>query len=65
MNVRFERAFDDLIASHDVSDDAIDRLYDGTPEVVTQIDISYGLLCGNVAPEDINSFLSRADERRK
>lgn len=65
MNVRFERAFDDLIASHDVSDDAIDRLYDGTPEVVTQIDISYGLLCGNVAPEDMSGFLSRADERRK
>lgn len=64
MSVRFERAFDDLIASHDVSDEAIDRLYD-TPISITPIDISYGLLCGNVAPDDMKSFLFRAGERRK
>lgn len=65
MNVRFERAFDDLILSHDVSDEAINRLYDGEPELVTPIDITYGLFCGNVAPDDMRKFMSRAKERRQ
>lgn len=65
MNVQFERAFDRLIASHDVSDEAIDRLYDGSSSAISSLEIRYGLLCGNVPPSGMKAFLERAKERQE
>jgi len=61
MDAEFELAFDNLIASHDVSDEAIDRLYNGDQPQVTTNDIRYAIFCGNVPPDKIKEYRERME----
>lgn len=58
-------AFDALIAMHDVSDAAIDRLYDQRPDPVSPVDIAYAMIFGDVVAADMPKFLERQAVRRE